>query len=69
MKKMAAIVGSMVVRVRRAGARAAMRRSQPAARHVSVRWLVAALAVTVEIGAFVAWVRRPRPPTEEPAAA
>lgn len=36
---------------------------------VPVKWLIAALAVTVEIGAFLAWQRRPRHAPELAAAA
>lgn len=68
MKRVAEIRKSVLIRSRGARARLGSVKAQPPTRRVPVRWMVATLAVAVELGAFVAWIRRrPQAPEEAPA--
>jgi len=58
MMHLAEIKVAAMERGRQARAWMGSQRSEPSARRLRVRWMLAILAVTLEVGGFVAWMRR-----------
>lgn len=65
MMHLAQIKVAAMERGRQARARMGSQRPEPSARRLRVRWMLAILAVTLEVGGFVAWIRRRAEAVEE----